>query len=281
MARIKRGAAAVSVSRFITGLAASDLPCRPDFYSTDFLKFAFYFLLASAIWTPLLIGSVAFSQNVLFSQNFFLGIILSFIALKIFLHFLSWKNRRLFVGRIKRFTNWEFWSLRVFYFPVVIYVLFLAFKHRSLSVFTCSNPAILAGGFIGESKNEIYQGLQKSAVARKYILPYILLSADDSRTINILQSQNFISENDLDFPLVLKPDAGERGKDVKIVKDFSELETEIENSNRNLILQQFSDGIEASIFYYRYPNEPNGKMFPLRKSVFRTLRATEKRIWRN
>ncbi len=263
----KRGAAAVFLSRFITGLR---LPTylAAGFLRTDFLKFTIYFLLASAIWTPLLIGSVAFSQNFLFSQNFFLGIILSFIALKIFLHFLSWKNRRLFVGRIKRLTNWEFWSLRIFYFPVVIYVLFLAFKHRSLTVFTCANPAILAGGFIGESKNEIYQGLQKSAVARKYTLPHILLSADDSRTINILQSQNFISENDLDFPLVLKPDAGERGKDVKIVKDFSELETEIENSNRNLILQQFSDGIEASIFYYRYPNEPNGKIFSITEKRF-------------
>ena len=143
----KRGAAAVFLSRFVTGLR---LPTylAAGFLKTDFLKFTIYFLLASAIWTPLLIGSIAFSQTFLFSQNLFLGIIFSFIALRIILHFSRWKNRRLFVGRVKRLANWEFWSLRIFYFPVVIYILFLALKHRSLTVFTCANPAILASGYV-------------------------------------------------------------------------------------------------------------------------------------
>ncbi|CAN5798043.1 hypothetical protein BH20ACI4_BH20ACI4_01270 [soil metagenome] len=263
----KRGAAAVFLSRFVTGLR---LPTylAAGFLKTDFVKFTLYFLLASAIWTPLLIGSVAFSQNFLFSQNFWLGIILSFIVLKMFLHFLSWKNRRLFVGRIQRFLNWEFWSLRVFYFPVVVYVLFLAVRHRSLTVFTCANPAILAGGFIGESKNEIYRGLNQSETSHAFILPHILLSAEDSKEKKFSQFQNFIAEYNLDFPLVLKPDAGERGKDVKFLKDFSELETEIEHSDQNLILQKFSDGIEASIFYYRFPKDQTGKIFSITEKRF-------------
>ncbi len=263
----KRGAAAVFLSRFVTGLR---LPTylAAGFLKTDFLKFTLYFLLASAIWTPLLIGSVAFSQKFLFSQSLILGIILTFIALKILLHFLSWKNRRLFVGRLKRFSNWEFWSLRVFYFPVVVYVLILAFKYRGLTVFTCANPAILASGFIGESKNEIYNGLQKSNAARKYLLRHIFFPADDSKPEKISQIENFISENKLDFPLVIKPDAGERGKGVKILKNFSELESEIKSADRNYILQEYSDGIEASIFYYRFPNTPKGKIFSITEKRF-------------
>lgn len=263
----KRGAAAVFISRFVTGLR---LPTylAAGFLRTDFLKFTLYFLLAAAIWTPLLVGSTAFSQSFLFSQNLILGVILSFIVLRIFLYFTDWKNRRFFIGRLKRTFNWEFWSLRVFYFPVVIYVLFLALKHRSLTVFTCANPAILASGFVGESKDEIYEGLKKSGSARQHLLPYIFLSAADSIENRISQIKDFIGENSFDFPLVLKPDAGERGKDVKIIENFVELEAEIEQTVRNYILQKYAGGIEASVFYFRYPSQPKGKIFSITEKRF-------------
>ena len=266
----KRGAAAVFLSRFITGLR---LPTylAAGFLKTDFLKFTIYFLLASAIWTPLLIGSIAFSQTFLFSQNLLLGIIISFIALRTILHFTRWKNRRLFVGRLKRFANWEFWSLRVFYFPVVIYVLFLAIKHRSLTVFTCANPAILASGFIGESKNEIYKGLQMSPAIENHLLPYIFLDRNISTPKKLDEISRFIDEQKLDFPLVLKPDAGERGKDVKIIRNFSQVESEIENFDGDLILQKYHGGIEASIFYYRYPKEEKGRIFSITEKHFPTV----------
>src|SRR5688572_28094442 len=62
----KRGAAAVFLSRFIVGLR---LPTylAAGFLRADFLKFTFYFLLASAIWTPILVSSTAFSQKIFFS----------------------------------------------------------------------------------------------------------------------------------------------------------------------------------------------------------------------
>src|SRR5688572_15144528 len=58
----QRGASAVFISRFVTGLR---LPTylAAGFLRTDFIKFAFYFILAAAIWTPLVVGTVALSGD--------------------------------------------------------------------------------------------------------------------------------------------------------------------------------------------------------------------------
>lgn len=263
----KRGATAVFISRFTTGLR---LPTylAAGFLRTDFLKFTFYFLLASAIWTPILVGSTAFSQKIFFSGNLLFGVVLSFIFLKIFLHFFSWKNRRLFIGRLKRIKNWEFWSLHVFYFPVVCYVLWLAIKHRNLTVFTCANRAILAGGFVGESKREIYEGLRKSPASSGFLLKNLYLAGDSSLQEKISLVWRFIDEHRLSFPLVLKPNIGERGKGVKILGDFSELRRELEQINQDYILQEFAEGKEASVFYYRYPKEKKGRIFSITEKRF-------------
>lgn len=263
----KNGASAIFLSRFVTGFR---LPTylAAGFLRTDFLKFAFYFLLATAIWTPILVGSTAFAGQMFFAKNWLIGIVLSFILLKIILHFAAWKNRRLFVGRLKRFANWEFWSLKVFYFPVVIYVLFLAIKHRSLTIFTCANPAILASGFVGESKAEIYEGLQKSPSATPFLLRYTKLCAENSASENLKKAEIFIAENDLKFPLVLKPDAGERGKDVVILNEFVELKSQIAALENDFILQEFFDGIEVGIFYFRYPSAEKGEIFSITEKRF-------------
>ena len=57
--------------------------------------------------------------------------------------------------------------------PVVLYILYLAIRHRSLTLFTAANPAIPGGGFVGESKGAILQGLAHAPeqVARWELIP--------------------------------------------------------------------------------------------------------------
>lgn len=263
----RRGAEAVFISRFITGLR---LPTylAAGFLRTDFLKFTFYFLLATAVWTPLLVGTTAFAGQILFPHNAILLAIFAFIGLRLIFKFSSWKNRRLFIGRLKRIRGWEFWSLHVFYFPVVVYVLGQAIKHRHLTVFTCANPAILAGGFIGESKDEIYNRLQKSSAAAEFLLPHVILTSERSDGEKMRQAEQFIDEHKLHFPLVLKPNAGERGKDVKIVKDFEELQGQLKQVRQDYILQEFAVGVEAGVFYYRFPGQEKGRIFSITEKRF-------------
>lgn len=263
----KRGAAAIFISRFITGLR---LPTylAAGIVRTHFRKFALYFLLASAIWTPILIASTAYAQKFNFAPNIFLSVVILYIALKIILHFTSWKNRRLFVGRIRRIRHWEFWSLPVFYFPAVIYILLLAVRYRSLSVFADANPAIEAGGFVGESKNEIYAGLRKSEAAAPHLLTYALVPAELTETERFEIAESLMRDNNLSFPIAVKPDSGERGAGVFLVQNSEELKSRIEQAKTDLIVQEFAPGDEFSVFYYRYPNEARGQIFAITEKRF-------------
>ncbi len=263
----RRGPAAIFLSRFVSGmrlptyLAAGGL-------RTHFGWFTLYFLIASAIWTPVIFASAAYASETFFSGGLVIGIIATVVVLKLALHFSAWKNRRLFIGRLKRLVNWEFWPLSVFYFPVGLYIALLALKHRSLTVFTSANPAIQAGGFIGESKHEIYEGLRRSAAASPFLLRHTMLSVDEKEGISQQKAAQFIAENDLQFPIILKPNSGERGKGVRLIRSLPELAERISALDADSILQEFAYGVEASFFYFRYPNAPNGAIFS----------ATEKRF---
>jgi hypothetical protein len=252
------------LSRFLTGLRLPTYLAAGMFH-TSFAKFALYFLLAAAIWTPIVVGSAAFSQH-LFSQSLLLGIVAAFIVLRLTTGFASWKNRRLFIGRLKRFVNWEFWPAQVFYLPVVFHILRLAIRHRSLTVFTCANPAIPASGFTGESKNDIYARLARSGTADDFLLKHILLERGGH--ISLARARQFIEENSLSFPLVLKPDAGQRGADVMLVRSSNELEDKLVRIKGPYILQEYFGGDEAGIFYYRRPSEKKGRIFSITEKRF-------------
>lgn len=266
----RRGAAAIFLSRFVSGLR---LPTylAAGALRTHFGWFTLYFLIASAIWTPVIFASAAYASETFFSGGLIIGIITTFVVLRFVLHFSAWKNRRLFIGRLKRLVNWEFWPLSVFYFPVGLYIALLALKHRSLTVFTSANPAIQAGGFIGESKHEIYEGLRSSAAASPFLLRHTMLSVDEKEDINQQKAARFIAENDLQFPIILKPNAGERGKGVRIIPSLPELAERIAMLDADSILQEFADGVEASFFYFRYPNAPKGEIFSITEKRFPRL----------
>lgn len=179
-----------------------------------------------------------------------------------------YKIRRLAVGRLRRVRKWEFWSARVFYVPVLFYIAFLALKHRSLTIFTAANPAIEAGGFTGESKDEIYRGLSEAKENQPYLLRYIFLPKDLALDEKLRRANEFIRENNLQFPLAIKPDAGERGAGVFIVKTQAELKRHLTKIKTNAIVQEFAEGFEFGVFYYRFPNEEKGKFFAITEKRF-------------
>lgn len=264
------GASAVFLSRFVTGLR---LPTylAAGALRTDARKFAAYFLLASSIWTPLLVGSAAYSQTAVFGGNIIIGVVVLFFATRIVLKYSARRNRRLLVGRIRRVTNWEFWPIQVFYAPVVFYCLWLGIKHRGLTVFTAANPAFPAGGFKGESKHEIYGLLGRSAAAAECLPLHVLIRTAESAGMRLRTAWRFMDDNGLSFPLVVKPDAGERGKGVRVVRSFDELAEAVTTTQCDLIVQQYVGGEEVSVFYYRRPNDECGRIFSITEKRFPAL----------
>jgi|CXWL01.1.fsa_nt_gi membrane protein DedA with SNARE-associated domain len=258
---------AVLLSRFVTGLRLPTYVAAGAL-RTDFVRFAFWFVVASVIWTPILVGSVAIAQTTIFSQNALLGIVFLLIGARFGLKFSSWKYRRHFVGKIKRMISWEFWPIQLFYLPVVVYVLLLALKHRSLTAFAAANPALPAGGFKGESKNDIYNALKRSGQVNENLLAYTLLRGEQSVRERLSAAWRFMDENRLTFPIVIKPDSGERGRGIRIVHSLDELTNAISSSEHDVILQEFAGGEEVSVFYYRRPHEPRGQIYSITEKRF-------------
>jgi membrane protein DedA with SNARE-associated domain len=263
----KNAVTAVFTSRFVSGLRLPTYLLAGTF-KTDAVKFTVFFALAAAIWTPILVGATAFSASLVFNWHSAVLPVLLLIFFRQIIKYSHWKNRRLLVGRMKRFLNWEFWPLAIFYTPVVFYILLLGLRYRSLTLFTAANPAMPASGFVGESKSDIYKLLSSSPNAATHLLKFVKIDASQSFLGRLVTAITFINKNELEFPLVLKPDVGERGKSVKIIRDKKHLGLALRAANQNVILQEFAEGVEASVFYYRLPGTDRGNILSITEKVF-------------
>jgi hypothetical protein len=83
------------------------------------------------------------------------------------------------------------------------------------------------------------------------ILPRgILIRMDTAGNIH----EEYLHEKGLDFPLIAKPDIGERGRGVELLQDFKELQQYLRNTKWDTILQEYIElPLELGILYYRMP----------------------------
>lgn len=264
----RRGIPVILASRFVPG---SRLPTyfAAGLLDTKFWWFALYFLIAGAVWSPLLVGlaralgAEVIESSLLAGQNWALKIIAAavmiYVIAKLIMALSSYRGRRMLVSRWRRLTRWEFWPAWAFYPPVIIYVAYLTIKHRSLTVFTAANPAIPASGFIGESKIDILNGLSgDERIARAS-----LIEAAFAVAARIAAAQQFMQAARLSFPVVLKPNEGQRGSGVLVVRSDAELADYLKRTAFDTIIQEYVAGAEFGVFYYRYPDEARGHIFSI------------------
>ena len=159
--------------------------------------------------------------------------------------------------------NWEYWPFHVVYFPVYPYYLFLSLKARSLFFFNTSNPAIRNGGFLMESKKEIYD-----LIPSEYY-PSTLFFKTTTPPQKIIAS---IKQQNLKYPLIGKPDIGMKGMMVKKLENENDLVGYASNSKVDFLIQEFIPyQNEVGIFYYRYPNESTGFISGIVRKEFLTV----------
>lgn len=153
--------------------------------------------------------------------------------------------------------QWEFWPMWVFYFPINFYFIWLAIRSRSFFFFTSSNPTIDLGGMIGEKKSEIFDLIpQKYYPKTRLILDY--------------SEQEVLAEGEgIGFPLIAKPDIGERGNGVELIRSKEELEKYKSKMQVPFLLQEFVDyPIELGVFYIRKPSEKVGRVTSIVQKQF-------------
>jgi len=183
------------------------------------------------------------------------------------------RARSEFFGWLKRWSRWEFWPPYFFYPPVVAYIAYLGIRFRSWTLFTAANPAIPAGGFVGESKNQILEQLKNAAEW----LPSSTLVAYGAPSQRLAEAEDFMRRHGLQFPVVLKPDAGQRGSGVAIVRSPEQLGEYLTYSSFPAILQEYVPGEEYGVFYYRYPGSERGRVFSVTEKRMPVLLGDGKR----
>ena len=146
-------------------------------------------------------------------------------------------------------THWEYWPFGVLYFPVYFYYTWLVIRCRSFFFFTAANPTIDFGGMLGESKSEIFK-----LIPERFIPRYQLIEKGDTKSALAFAQK-------LGFPLVCKPDIGERGNLVEVIKTESALENYISKCPVNFLMQEFANyPIELGVFFIKLPGESIGKV---------------------
>ena len=279
---VSNGALALATSRFVPG---TRLPTyiAAGVLHTSTRKFLVYFLIAAAAWTPFIVGLSAGLGMPLMHSGFLshrpLSVRLLLVAAGIFLlvrlstKIATYRGRRAIVRKWRRVIRWEFWPPFLFYPPVVAYVVYLGIKFRSWTLFTAANPAIPAGGFVGESKHEILEHLKNAS----RWLPSSTLLPSGGPYQRLAQAEEFMRQHRLEFPVVLKPDAGQRGSGVAVVRTSEQLQEYLSHSSFPAILQEYVPGEEFGVFYYRYPGDGPGRVFSVTEKRMPVLQGDGKR----
>lgn len=149
-----------------------------------------------------------------------------------------------------RLRHWEYWNKNIVYAPLYCYWLWLALRARSFFFLTAANPAIKNGGFIMERKSEIYPLLPPGVYPRtRCFLPETPFE-EVERSIELAGIQ---------FPLIAKPDIGERGLAVKKIYGMNELVDYAARMPVAYLVQEYiTYENEIGVFFYRYPDEKKG-----------------------
>jgi len=176
-------------------------------------------------------------------------------------------------GRKERLVSpFEFWPPVLFYIPVGFYYLWLALRFRGLTLPTTANPSIHAGGMIGESKAQIFSLMPDRF--RHLIAPYSLFrwpQGVDTTTDALSAARQAMERTGLSYPIVAKPDVGQRGDGVRPVRNDEQLRDYLERfpKNAEILLQELvTHPEEAGVMYFRRPGEDRGTIFSLTLKEF-------------
>ena len=149
-----------------------------------------------------------------------------------------------------RWSSWEYYPAYLTNIPVVFFWLYFSVKARSLFFFSAANPAIETGGVLGESKIDIIHQIPEKWK------PVTVFVSQQTSFEEVLQR---VENMGLTFPMIAKPNVGERGFLVQKLASMEDLKVYHQQNDLDFLIQEFVDyPVEAAILHYRYPHESKG-----------------------
>ena len=175
------------------------------------------------------------------------------------MHAVTWSGRRRMIAALDRLPRHEYWPPFVFYLPLLPWIAWLSLRHRGLMTWTCCNPAIPLGGIVGESKAEILHALFS---AGRVVMPSTLIKpgTTDER-LNALRAAMLRPDGIGLYPVVLKPDIGQRGYGVRVIRSDNDALRYFAAMPRAVVAQAFHPGPhECGITWVRDPHAPPDRL---------------------
>jgi membrane protein DedA with SNARE-associated domain len=282
LGRLLLASRALPGTRLPLYLAAGALGRRP-------LAFAMWTIVSVALWVPLVVVTIGlFGPPVVGPLEAVLGSNVAALALAAFSLLVAVRVlprlarprvRARIWARVSRLWRWEFWPSWIFYAPVVGWVMWLAVRHGGLGTLAAANPGMPDGGFVGESKSDILATLPADAT-----LPGVRI--DPGTADNRLAAlRHAVDTRGWQLPLVLKPDVGQRGSGVRLIRCWDQAAEYLGTVPAAVIAQVYHPGpFEAGIFYYRRPGETRGRILSITDKHFPSVvgdghRTIEQLVW--
>lgn len=143
--------------------------------------------------------------------------------------------------------------------PMVAQWLWLGVRYRSVTLPSCANPHVTAGGLVGEGKLEYFA--QMGPVARAATADHVGVRITDATRVDDVRDAMRAAR--LTFPVMAKPDLGWCGFGVRRIDDADALADYIAGypNGETVVLQRYlPQPGEAGLFYMRHRDDACGSI---------------------
>lgn len=158
-----------------------------------------------------------------------------------------------------KLSSWEYWPVYISNIPVFFFWMIQAIRARDPLFFSAINPAIPTGGFFGEQKHKIYELIPENYLPKTFYCP----------ESEYLQLPGLAENAEIPYPLICKPDVGERGMHVKVIESPESLISHAKCIPGGVIIQEYVEyPLELSVMVHRLPQSGTGSVTSICKKSF-------------
>ena len=153
---------------------------------------------------------------------------------------------------LHKLFHWEYWPFQIVYIPIYFLWALYALRARTIFFFNTCNPTMRNGGFIMDSKKEIYDLIPSQYYPKTRLV---------EQNVAFETVISLIEASQIQYPLIAKPDIGLRGSAVKKINSVDELRAYHYKASFDYLLQDLIPyAHEVGIFYVRFPHQKHGKI---------------------
>ncbi|MDR2863181.1 MAG: alpha/beta fold hydrolase [Puniceicoccales bacterium] len=287
-----QGLMLIVTSRFIPASRLPTFICA-GVMRLSLWRLAILFFIAAALWTPALIwvaehfGAIAIEKFPQWKKNAMWLVLGALFLVWFFMHVvvpaMTWRGRREQIMKLRRWGRHEFWPTWQLYASVALDMLWRGLMRFSGAACTAANPGLgWLGGATGEPKSEtLGKFTGKSTVP---LADFVKIPAGKDTAARVAAAKDFMAENGMGYPVVLKPDSGDDGLGVNRISSEAQLAEWLERFQEDALLQRWVEGAEFEIVWTRQPGTARGRVLSVVEKRFITVtgdgyRTLEELIW--